>query len=87
MDIVSSSRFKQQFKKLLKSEEKEYWIRLELLIKDARHPLLYDHKLHGKWGGYRSINISGDKRLIYKKLDNLTWYVAAIGTHHQLFGS
>jgi len=87
MDIVSSSGFPRQFKKLLKNEQEEFWNRLGLLEKDARHPLLADHKLHGAWTGYRSINISGDKRLVYKKLSSETWYMVAIGTHHQLFGT
>ena len=54
---------------------------------DSSHPLLRDHKLNPPWEGYRSINITGDYRLIYKKLAPDVYFLRAVGTHHQLFGT
>ncbi len=58
-----------------------------MLVKDGNNPLLNDHGLNPPWDGYRSINITGDWRLVYKKLGTDTYYLRAVGTHHQLFGT
>ena len=88
MDIIRSSEFKRQFKKLDRTIRQKFEERLQLL--DAtRHkpdPLLNDHNLNPPYQDFRSINITGDWRLIYKRLGPDTWYLRAIGTHHQLFG-
>lgn len=63
------------------------WERLTLLVADERSPILNDHKLGPPYDGYRSINITGDYRLVYKKIDADTYYLRAVGTHHQLYGS
>jgi addiction module RelE/StbE family toxin len=87
MRIVGDKVFDRQYKKLSKSLQDKIWERLALLIEDASNPLLQDHKLNPPFDGYRSINITGDYRLVYKKLDADTYYLRAIGTHHKLYGS
>lgn len=61
--------------------------RLELFLADPRHPLLNDHGLSGERRGFRSINVTGDWRLIYKNLDKETILLVEIGTHHDLYGT
>lgn len=63
------------------------WERLALLVADESNPLLDNHKLHHPYDGYSSINITGNIRLVYKKIDAETYYLRAVGTHHQLYGT
>lgn len=46
---------------------------------------LNNHPLKGRWQGYRSINISGDFRAIYKNVDTDRVVFVAIGSHSQLY--
>ncbi len=77
--------FKRQYKKLDRALRDKFQERLYLLVSDARNPLLDDHKLNPPYEGYRSINITGDWRLVYKKIAADTYYLRAVGTHHQLY--
>ncbi len=73
--------------KLDKVMQRKVFERAQLLASNPSHPLLKDHKLNPPWHGYRSINITGDVRLVYKKISMDTYYLRAIGTHHHLFGT
>jgi addiction module RelE/StbE family toxin len=59
--------------------------RLEIFLSEQFNETLSNHNLSGKWSGYRSINISGDLRAIYKLKDKDTAYFIAFGTHSQLY--
>ncbi|OGZ10807.1 MAG: hypothetical protein A3D65_04490 [Candidatus Lloydbacteria bacterium RIFCSPHIGHO2_02_FULL_50_13] len=61
--------------------------RLRLFTKEPRHLLLNDHALHGEWLHLRSINITGDYRLIYEVLDDGIVRLIDVDTHHNLYGS
>lgn len=87
MRTVGDKVFDRQYKKLPRNLQDRLWERLAILIEDESSPLLHDHKLKPPYDGYRSINITGDYRLVYKKLDAETYYLRAIGTHHELYGS
>jgi mRNA-degrading endonuclease YafQ of YafQ-DinJ toxin-antitoxin module len=67
--------------------QRKVFERTQVLAIDPFHPLLKDHKLNPPYEGCRSINITGDYRLIYKKLAPDTYFLRAVGTHHQLFGT
>lgn len=47
---------------------------------------LSNHPLKGKWQGYRSINISGDFRAVYKQVGEDEAIFVTIGSHSQLYG-
>lgn len=48
---------------------------------------LRDHALKGTYEGYRSINITGDLRALYKtQADGSLIIFALLGTHSQLYG-
>lgn len=87
MRIVYERPFGRQYKKLTKDLQDKMWERFALLVREPAHQLLYNHKLNPPFMGYRSINITGDVRLVYKKGDAETYYLRAVGTHHQLFGN
>lgn len=61
--------------------------RLDVFMKEPFHPLLNNHALHGEKEPYRSINITGDYRLIYEALDHNIARLTDIDTHHNLYGS
>ncbi len=87
MRSVSDRVFDRQYKKLPRALQDKMWERLALLITDERNPILNDHKLGPPFEEYRSINITGDYRLVYKKIGTHTYYLRAVGTHHQLYGT
>jgi addiction module RelE/StbE family toxin len=61
--------------------------RLKLFLAQPFHQLLDNHALKGGWKGYRSINVTGDWRAIFKMVDPETAYFVAIDTHHNLYGT
>ena len=46
---------------------------------------LNNHILSGKWSGYRSINITGDWRAIFRETETGVYFIV-LGTHSQLYG-
>ena len=87
MQFANDRVFERQYKKLPKALREKMWDRLAILAADSFHPLLNDHKLNPPYESYRCINITGDWRLVYKKLAPDMYYLRAVGTHHHLFGS
>lgn len=85
MQFLYSSLFRKQYKKIPQKIHKQIKTRLELLAEDEFSPLLNNHKLHGEYGDYRSVNITGDIRLVYKKLDKQKIFLVEIGTHSKLY--
>ncbi len=72
--------------KLPQDLQSKAWERLDLLHDESASPLLNDHALHAPYDGYRSINITGDYRLIYRKVALDAIELHAIGTHAELYG-
>ena len=87
MRIVRHPRFDKSLQRLPKAVRRALADRLELLLADSRHPLLNDHALAGEFRGLRSVNVTGDWRLIYGRVDAATLLLVRIGTHHDLYGS
>jgi len=87
MRLTRHREFKRQYKKLDRTTRGKLEERLRLLVKDKSNPLLHNHELHHPFYGYSSINITGDYRLVYKRIGRDIWYLRAVGTHHQLFGT
>jgi len=79
-----SSRFRKQFKKLSIKNRQGTLERLEKLAANEFDGILKNHKLSGKYSDYWSISITGDVRLIYKKISG-GFYLVAIGTHSELY--
>ncbi len=87
MEIIEGRPFAKQFAKLPQNLRMKVRERVHMLVADSTHPLLNDHKLNPPYEGYRSINITGDFRLVYKKISDDTYYLRAVGTHHELYKS
>ncbi|OGC96643.1 hypothetical protein A3H89_03550 [Candidatus Amesbacteria bacterium RIFCSPLOWO2_02_FULL_48_11] len=85
MQIDFAERFIKQLRKAPKSVQKSARERIEIFASDRFHPLLNNHVLSGKYQGYRSINITGDWRAVFRMIDNNTVYFEMLGTHSQLY--
>lgn len=85
MYFSRSTYFVKSFKKLSKKDKIWFVERMNLFENDEYNPILKNHKLHGEYREYRSININGDIRVIYKKMSEFTYLLYGIGTHSELY--
>lgn len=87
MRFTRSKRFDKQYAKLPARIQTKVTERLVLFIRNQSDPVLENHALKGEYARCRSINITGDLRLIYKLTNTDTISLLLIGTHHELYGS
>ena len=80
-----SSRFRKQFKRCSPNIRQVAYDRLAALEQNEFEKFLNNHKLSGKCAQYRSINVTGDIRIMYQKVSNNSFYLAGIGTHSELY--
>lgn len=85
MNISSNKDFEKDYKKLPKNIQERFKERIQLFQKDQFDPILNNHSLRGQYQGYRSINVTGDLRAIFKRNGNEVIFVA-IGSHSNLYG-
>lgn len=85
MSISRHKDFKKDYQKLSKKIKEKFAERILLFEKDEFNPLLNNHSLRGKYSGYRSINITGDLRAIYRKSSSDVIFIA-IDSHSNLYG-
>ncbi|MBU6231169.1 MAG: type II toxin-antitoxin system mRNA interferase toxin, RelE/StbE family [Patescibacteria group bacterium] len=83
--LIRSSEFKKQFSKISARLQDRIEERLRMFLNDQFDSILDNHSLHGQDAGYRSINISGDLRLIFRVVESDIFLLVKIGTHHQLY--
>jgi len=84
MRIKLHKNFEKGYKKLTSVEKKKFKERRDLFLQDEFNPILNNHALKGSYLGYRSINVTGDIRAIYKRAQNLAIFVA-VGSHSSLY--
>ncbi len=85
MEIILHKKFKKKFKKLSPKIKRNYYERVELFLKESFHPLLDNHSVEYVYPNWRSINITGDYRVLFEpKSDNLVMFMK-IGTHSELY--
>lgn len=88
MNISYHKTFVKHFDKRIKPNInllKKYKNRYKKFIKDKERPLLKDHKLKGHMKGSRSFSITGDIRVIYRKIEKNKVQFLDIGTHTQVY--
>ena len=86
MQVSYSHKFIKQFKKCPDNIKQAFKDRLVVFMENEFNPILNNHCLGGKLKDYRSINITGDWRSIFKKLDSGDVVIfIMIGTHSQLY--
>jgi len=84
MKITLHKDFKKQYQKLRVNEKKKFKERRDLFLLDEFNPILNNHALKGKYLGYRSINITGDLRVIFTKNQGEVLFVT-IDSHSNLY--
>lgn len=84
MIIVFQKKFEKKFKKLPLKIKEKFNERLIIFEKDEFDLVLNNHQLKGKYQGYRSINVTGDLRAIYKRNEDSATFVA-IDSHSNLY--
>ena len=83
---IPASSFKKKTRKLPKKIRLALADRLRLFVREPHHPLLDNHKLSGDRKHQRSINITGDWRVIFEEHDENTVRLIDIDTHSNLYG-
>ena len=85
MIIVYHRHSKKSYKKLSPKVKEKLEERLRLFSKDEFDPILNNHALKGKFLGYRSINVTGNVRAIFKR-DAQSALFVAIDSRNNLYG-
>ena len=87
-EIIQTSQFKRDFKKIASSgryKKQDFLDVIHLLIQDKPLVEKYrDHTLTNDWKDYRECHIKPDWLLIYKKYDNVL-LLARTGSHSEIF--
>ena len=86
MRVDFSRRFIKRLKKAPVEVKLQFRERFEIFKNNKFHPLLNNHALGGKYGGCRSINITGNWRAVFKEVTTEFVLLVDIGTHPQLYG-
>ena len=84
MKIALHKDFEKSYRKLTEGQKKKFKERRNLFIQDQFNPILNNHSLKGKYLGHRSINVTGDLRVIYKK-DQENVIFITIDSHSNLY--
>ncbi|MGB2580362.1 MAG: type II toxin-antitoxin system mRNA interferase toxin, RelE/StbE family [Minisyncoccia bacterium] len=85
MIIIRTKYFSKTAVKLPASVKSALAERLQLFMKDPFSIILNNHPLQGDRRPYRSINITGDYRLVYEQYDEETVLLIDIDTHSNLY--
>ena len=85
MIIKFSKTFKKQYEKIPKEIREVFKEKMTIFLENEFSAILRNHKLHGEYSDFRSINITGDYRLVYKKESETVILLIAIGTHAKLY--
>lgn len=86
MNVAFSKNFIKRAQKLPRPVQKSVHLKISLFIENPNHPSLRNHALRGAYKEYRSINITGDVRALYRTLSDDEIVFDDIGTHAQLYG-
>ena len=85
MFIRFHRNFEKQYKKLREKEKKRFKQNINIFLKDEFNPVLNNHPLKGRYKGYRSFNVTGDIRTIYKQKIKGRVIFIAIDKHSNLY--
>ena len=86
MKVRFHKKFAKGYSRLDLKIRRVFESRLQIFCTNPYQSELSNHPLKGKWRGYRSINISGDFRAVYKEVSEQEVVFIAVGNHSQLYG-
>ena len=84
MQYITSKNFDKNFAKLSKRIKEKVIQQFEIFLIDPMDSSLSNHRLHGKWSKYRSINVTGNIRAIYIQEGDIARFID-IGSHSELY--
>ncbi|HEY5600837.1 MAG TPA: type II toxin-antitoxin system mRNA interferase toxin, RelE/StbE family [Patescibacteria group bacterium] len=85
MTIAYHRNFTKGFKKLPIKHQDKFKQRLRLFKEDSFSPTLNNHELIGNYKGYRSINVTGDLRAVFKIEEDDNILFVKIDSHSNLY--
>ncbi len=86
MKILRKKSFKKNYVKLSERFKQKVDDTLRLFVKNAFDEKLNNHSLKGNLTGFRSIDVTGDLRIIFKETNNYVVVVLVrVGTHSQIY--
>ena len=89
MHIIRRKSFDKSIAKLDKKIIMKVIDSLEVFQKNPLDPQLHNHSLKWKIAWFRSLNVTGDYRIIIRELSNNSYEIVElidVGTHSQLYG-
>lgn len=84
MKIKLHKNFQKRYHKLTQHQKEKFKEKRDLFLKDEFNPILNNHPLKGNYLSYRSINVTGDLRVIYKKFGETVVFVT-VDSHSNLY--
>lgn len=84
MTIIIQKDFEKDLKKASTKVQEKFFDRLTLFEKDQFNPILNNHALKGEYLGYRSINVTGNLRAIFKITGEEATFVV-LDSHSNLY--
>ena len=88
MILTYTKRFQKRYLKLTTKVQNKVNETLYVFENDFNNPILRNHALIGKLSEYRSIDVTGDYRIIFRELSNNAYELVElvdVGTHAQLY--
>lgn len=85
MNLTFHRQFRKHLEKLNIKQRQRIQEWLHIFLDNAFYPALNNHALKGKYLDYRSINITGDLRAIYKSVSDDECIFVALDTHSNLY--
>ena len=85
MQIFLHNNFFKKYARLRQGEKEKFKERRDIFLEDPYNPLLNNHALTGKYTGARSINITGDLRVIYDIINKDSVLFIDIDSHSNLY--
>ena len=85
MKIIPSKKFEKKTSKLPVAIQKVLAVKLVVFTEDPFATILNNHQLYDEKKHYRSINVTGDYRLIYEQYNEDTVRIVDIDTHSNLY--
>ncbi len=87
MKIKYHRVFVKNFRKRIAKDSKltrRFEKRMEMFVKNVDDPVLRNHRLVGRKREYWSFRVTGDIRVVYKRVGSEVW-LYDIGSHNQVY--
>lgn len=85
MKFVTHRKFKKSFSKVPIKIQTKFYTQIEIFLNNEFDSRLRNHALSGEYKGLYSIDITGDWRVLYGRMNTSTIMLIDIGTHSQLY--